>query len=167
MEQINLLRKLIRETIEEVALDEMARIADVYTLADNWEEKYKEMKPSSQTDRVIKFMTNPPIDEETGEPVAATKTNIADEYFNSNQPPANQTVNKLLDAGILVIAGKEKEKKEKAPSTGMRGRPKVSDDAKKLVGDKIVSKFSKGNVDFDDEEIAFIKDLYKAIGKKK
>jgi len=167
MKQISLLRKLIKETIEEVSLEEMARIADVYALADGWEEKYKAMKPSSQTDRVIKFMTNPPMDEETGEPLAATKTNISDEYFNSNQPPANQTVNKLLDAGVLVIAGKEKEKKEKTLPTGQRGRPKVADDAKKLVGAKIISKFSKGNVDFDDEEIAFIKDLYKAISKKK
>jgi len=167
MKQISLLRKLIKETIEEVSLEEMARIADVYSLADGWEEKYKAMKPSSQTDRVIKFITNPPMDEETGEPIAATKTNIADEYFNSNQPPANTTVNKLLDAGVLVIAGKEKEKKEKAPSTGQKGRPKVSNDDIKAVGQRISNKFAKGNVDFDDEEIAFIKSLYKAISKKK
>ena len=120
MEQINLLRKLIKETIEEITLDE-GSISTIYALTDDWEAKYKALKPSSQTDRVIKFITNPPIDEETKNPVAATK----------------------------------------------RGRPKVADDAKRLIGAKIISKFSKGSVDFDDEEIAFIEDLYKAVSEKK
>jgi hypothetical protein len=167
MKQISLLRKLIKETIEEVSLEEMARIADVYALADGWEEKYKAMKPSSQTDRVIKFMTTPPTDEETGEPLAATKTNISDEYFNSNQPPANTTVNKLLDAGILVIVGKEKEKQVKAPSTGLRGRKKEIDTILKTVGDDVSRKFARGNTDFTNEEKDYIKALAKAISGKK
>ena len=166
MEQINLLRKLIKETIEEITLDE-GSISTIYALTDDWEAKYKALKPSSQTDRVIKFITNPPIDEETKNPVAATKRNIADEYFNSQQPAANTVVNKLLAAGVLTAAGREKEKKEKPLPTGQRGRPKVADDAKRLIGAKIISKFSKGSVDFDDEEIAFIEDLYKAVSEKK
>ncbi len=165
MKQINILRKLIKETIDEIALDEMARIADVYTLADNWEEKYNSMKPSSQTERVIRFMTNPPMDEETGEPIAATKTNIADEYFNSNQPPANQTVNRLLDAGVLVIAGKEREKIEKTPSTGLRGRPVTTDKDLKMIGAQIALKFAKGNTDYSPEEVIYIKNLHKSLKK--
>ena len=46
MEQINLLRKLIKETIEEITLDE-GSISTIYALTDDWEAKYKALKPSS------------------------------------------------------------------------------------------------------------------------
>ena len=49
MKQLNLLRQIIKETISEMGIDEMARPPKGITLVDDWKEKLADLKSSEIT----------------------------------------------------------------------------------------------------------------------
>jgi hypothetical protein len=165
MKQIDLLKNLIRETIDEMAVDEMARISTGYKLTDDYETKLKALpanvQASTRTTRVVNFLKDNP---------GAPKTEISSGGgFGGDQQAVNQIVNGLEMAGVVEKTGYTKEKAEKAPvGSGERGRPKVYDDemrAKMAMGATLAKKFVKGDTDYTSEEAAYITDLYNSLNK--
>lgn len=153
-----LLRKLIKEQISE-----LARIASGYTLADDWETKLAAvdatLRDSIKTTRIIDYL------KDNG---SGVMKDIALEKFKTSDPAAvAPRLRELVNAGIVKNAGLVSEPKSNQEPTepGQKGRPKVTDESKKMVGLGIVSKYSKGQNNFTAEEIAAIEELYSLIPK--
>jgi len=165
MKQLDLLKNLIRETLDEMAVDEMARISVGYKLTDNYEEALAKLpanvQASTRTTRVINFLKDNP---------GAPKTEISSGGgFGGDQQAVNQIVNGLEMAGVVEKTGFTKDKAVKAPvGTGERGRPKVYDDemrSKMTMGATLAKKFVKGDTNYTPEEAAYITDLYNSLNK--
>lgn len=153
----------LKQIIREMAVAEMARIATGYKLTDNWEEAFDALpdsiKNSSRIDRIIRYMKEHEI--------TYMKAAAEDIYNNPDTASVNQQFKTLLQAGVIEQTGLASQPKylTKAPSSGILGRPKVSDDIKKMIGRTVAAKFAKGSTSFDEEEIAYITDLYNSIPK--
>jgi len=164
---------------ENVALDEMARIAKPSKLADDWEEKMANLpyrfKKSTRFDRVIKYFQKykdkigQPIDPNT-DPLTAkaidfygTLAHIADEEFRSSDTAsAAPIVSALKDAGVVVSGDfvTEPAKYSKEPSVpGAKGRPKTETG----YFQNAMAKFKEGNYDFSDEEKNALENMVKAL----
>jgi hypothetical protein len=154
----------LKALIKEMAVDEMARIATGYKLADNWEEALSKLpdniKKSSRIERIINYLK--------GKDVAYMRDAAVDIYNNPDTASVNQQFRTLMQAGVINQTGLASTPAymNKPESTGILGRPKISDDSKKMIGAKVAAKYARGAADFTDEEVAYIKDLYKSISKK-
>jgi hypothetical protein len=151
----------LKALIKEMAVDEMARIATGYKLTDNWEEALASLpdnvQKSSRIERIIRYMK--------GKDVVYMKDVAVDLYDNPDTASVNQQFRTLLQAGVVEQTGLASTPAymNKPASSGILGRPKISDDSKKMLGAKIAAKFAKGSADYTEEEIAYIKDLYNSI----
>lgn len=157
------LKKLILECACEMGLDtplseDMARIAGGLKLADDWEEKLarqpESIRKSVRYTRIIDYLK----ENETG-----TIKDIALDKFKSNDPAAaNMQVKYLKEVGIIKDTGLVTPKQEKEPTSGIAGRPKLTDEASKEVGISVIRKYTKGQTDFTADEKTWIAGLYKA-----
>lgn len=165
------IKQLIIESIsEDENLKEMARIASGYKLADGWEEKWETLsdsnKKSTRFTRIVDYMKDKD---------SVLMKDIAQDQFNSTDTASvNPQIRTLLDAGVIEKTGlvsEPKSSQSKEPSGDKRGRKKVTDDAKKEMGMRIVTKFAKSSpdkpIEFSEEEQQFIKDLHAMISSKK
>lgn len=167
------------EMVDEMALDEMARIAKPSRLADDWEEKMANLpdrfKKSTRFDRVIKYFQKykdkigQPVDPNT-DPLTAkaidfygTLAHIADEEFQSSDTAsAAPIVSALKDAGVVVSGDfvTEPAKYSKEPSVpGAKGRPKTETG----YFQNAMAKFKEGNYDFSPEEKNALENMVKAL----
>ena len=154
--------KDLKSIIREIAVDEMARIPSKFQLTPDWETAFETLpdnqKKSVRFSRIINYM------QEQGEPVL--QKDVAFDAFNSEDPASvNPQFRALLAAGVIENVGLTSTPAymNKPASSGILGRPKVSDDSKKMLGAKIAAKFARGAADYTEEEIAYIKDLYNSI----
>jgi hypothetical protein len=160
MKQLDLLRKIVRETLEEKGLDEMARLATGYKLADNWEEAFASLPPNIQKStrflRVIDHLKDNP---------GAEMKDIALAQFgpNADTPAVNPQIRALLGVGVIEKTGYTTPKAVKMEPTGTRGRPKVTNDELKMMGARIALKFAKGDSSYTPEEIEYIQNLYNSL----
>jgi hypothetical protein len=151
----------LKQIIREMAVAEMARIATGYKLANNWEEALDvlpdSIKNSSRIDRIIRYMKENDI--------TYMKDAAEAIYNNPDTASVNQQFKTLLQAGVIEQTGLASQPKylTKAPSSGILGRPKISDDAKKMLGRTVAAKYAKGTTNFTEEEKAYIIDLYNSI----
>jgi hypothetical protein len=155
------LRKLIRESLNEIALDEMA-IATKLKLAPDWEKMWAaepdRIKYSVQYKRVIKNL------KEKGD--NTLKQMAMDECGSTDTACVNKQVIYLVQQGIVERG--EKEREPLSTSTGRKnpegiyGRPKVTDEETKMLGLNIIRKFSKGISSFTAAEQDLIAKLYDA-----
>lgn len=151
--------KDLKSIIREIAVDEMARIPSKFQLTPDWETAFNAMpdnlKKSTRFTRIVNYM------QDQGEPVL--QKDVAYSEFNSEDPASvNPQFRALLAAGVIENVGLTSTPAymNKPASSGILGRPKVSDDSKKMLGAKIAAKFARGAYDYTEEEIAYIKDLY-------
>jgi hypothetical protein len=151
----------LKQIIREMAVAEMANIAKGFKLADNWEEALNALpdsiKNSSRIDRIIRYMKENDI--------VYLKDAAEAIYNDPDTARVNQQFKTLLQAGVIDQTGHKTPPKylTKAPSSGILGRPKVSDDAKKMLGRNVAAKYAKGTTNFTEEEKAYITDLYNSI----
>jgi hypothetical protein len=174
------------ELVNEMNLNEMARIAKPSKLADDWEEKLANLperfRKSSRFDRVIKYfqqnndkvgqLIDPNMDPESAKAIDfyGTLAHIADEEFQSSDTAsAAPIVAALKDAGVLVSGDfvTEPAKYSKEPSVpGAKGRPKTEQG----YFQNAMAKFKEGNYDFSPEEKTALENMVKALqgalGKK-
>ena len=160
MKQISLLRSLIRETIDEMELDEMARISTGYKLTDNWQSLFSKLPDSIQRstryERIINYLKDNP---------EAAKLQMAMDLGYREQQAINQLVNTLEAAGVVEKTGLTKEPMVKSPSvgSGIKGRPAVFNRDILDQGASVIKKFAKGDTNYTPEEIDFIKSLYSSF----
>jgi predicted ArsR family transcriptional regulator len=160
MKQISLLRSLIRETIDEMELDEMARISTGYKLTDNWQSLFSKLPDSIQRstryERIINYLKDNP---------EAAKLQMAMDLGYREQQAINQLVNTLEAAGVVEKTGLTKEPMAKSPSvgSGIKGRPAVFNRDILDQGASVIKKFAKGDTNYTPEEIDFIKSLYSSF----
>ena len=142
MKQISLLRSLIRETIDEMELDEMARISTGYKLTDNWQSLFSKLPDSIQRstryERIINYLKDNP---------EAAKLQMAMDLGYREQQAINQLVNTLEAAGVVEKTGLTKEPMVKSPSvgSGIKGRPAVFNRDILDQGASVIKKFAKGD----------------------
>ncbi len=204
MKQLNILRKLIKETIDEMAGETAGRPVNGLYLTPDYKEKIETAKQdpqlasliytkggqgrlSSTIENVIGALEaldaiggNISVDEEGDiESGIASLQQIATKAFGpkAEQQSVVQSIKNLGTIGAVKsssnkyfrnpFSGKLKSftKPEKSAPTGIRGRKKEVDATLKTVGDDVSRKFAKGNTDFTNEEIAYIKDLFKSLKK--
>jgi hypothetical protein len=141
-------------------LKEMARIASGVKLADDYETilatQPESIKSSSRMQKIIAFLKNSD---------SATLKDIAMALYNRpDTASVNQLIITLKKAGIVTDTGLVSPKAEKSSvnAPGVKGRPKITNDEIKRLGDGVLRKFSKGGTDFTPEEIDFITQLYNA-----
>jgi hypothetical protein len=169
------LRQIIKEELEGVLGTDpteipgalaMARPAEGYKLTDNWESiltaAAEAAKDKSTKDKYIRYM-------------GLLKSVASEPYFRFPQlfgggyTPVKA---ELLSMGVVEPAGVRLGKTgiftpaEKPATSGVMGRPKTIDDAKKMLGLGVTMKYAKGSMDFSPEEVEFIKTLYKSIKGK-
>jgi hypothetical protein len=169
------LRQIIKEELEGVLGTDpteipgalaMARPAEGYKLTDNWESiltaAAEAAKDKSIKDKYMRYM-------------GLLKSVASEPYFKFPQlfgggyTPVKA---ELLSMGVVEPAGVRLGKSglfspaEKPASSGVMGRPKTIDDAKKMLGLGVTMKYAKGSMDFSPEEVEFIKTLYKSIKGK-
>lgn len=169
----------LEETIDEMALDEMARIAKPSRLADDWKEKMANLpdrfKKSTRFDRVIQYLdrykdkigklVDPNTDPLTAKAIDfyGTLAHIADEEFQSSDTAsAAPIVSALKDAGVVVSGDfvTEPAKYSKEPSVpGAKGRPKTETG----YFQNAMAKFKEGNYDFSPEEKNALENMVKAL----
>jgi len=160
MKQISLLRNLIREAIEEMELDEMARISTGYKLADDWQSRYASLPDSIQKstryERIVNYLKDNP---------ETAKLQMAMDLGYREQQAINQLVNTLEAAGVVEKTGLTKEPMAKSPSvgSGIKGRPAVFNRDILDQGASVIKKFAKGDTNYTPEEIDFIKSLYSSF----
>lgn len=160
MKQISLLRSLIRETIDEMELDEMARISTGYKLTDNWQSLFSKLPDSIQRstryERIINYLKDNP---------EAAKLQMAMDLGYREQQAINQLVNTLEAAGVVEKTGLTREPMAKSPSvgSGIKGRPAVFNRDILDQGASVIKKFAKGDTNYTPEEIDFIKSLYSSF----
>ena len=157
MKQISLLRSLIKEAIEEMELNEMARISTGYKLTDNWQARYASLPDSIQKstryERIVNYLKDNP---------ETAKLQMAMDLGYREQQAINQLVNTLEAAGVVEKTGLTKEPMAKSPSigSGIKGRPAVFNRDILDQGAAVIKKFAKGDTNYTPEEIEFIKSLY-------
>ena len=154
--------KDLRNIIREIAVDEMARIPSKFQLTPDWETAFESLpdnqKKSTRFTRIINYM------QEKGEPVL--QKDVAYDEFRSEDPAqVNPQFRALLAAGVIENVGLTSTPAymNKPASSGILGRPKVSDVDKKMLGAKVAAKFARGAADYTEDEIAYIKDLYNSM----
>jgi hypothetical protein len=142
--------------VKEEELEEMARIAQPYRLADNWEETLNSSPDNVKNNRWIKGIIE--YLQEVGE---ATTINIARDKFNTRQQQINPLMKPLVDLGILTqgdkpaptsnaflrqLANPNKVKKANDDYNGMvfGGGEYGSDDEDEVIDDEVI--------DIDSEE---------------
>lgn len=142
--------------VKEEELEEMARIAQPYRLADNWEEILNSSADNIKNNRWIKGIIE--YLQEVGE---ATTINIARDKFNTRQQQINPLMKPLVDLGILTqgdkpaptsnaflrqLANPNKVKKANDDYNGMvfGGGEYGSDDEDEVIDDEVI--------DIDSEE---------------
>ena len=109
------LRKLIREMVES-ELDEMARISTNIKIGDAEKaQSAKELYAGTWIEDMINFVEK----EENGIPQPV----LAKKLGKSGQQAINPKVRDFLEANIFTKGDLSQSKKEKAPSTGVKGRP--------------------------------------------
>jgi len=162
MKQIPLLRNLIRETIEEMELDEMARISVGYKLTDDYETAFAALpdniQNSTRYQRIVNYLKDNP-----GSPKPEISMGGG---FGGDQQAVNQLVNKLEAEGVIEKTGFTKEKAAKPEpkvGAGGRGRPATVNYDLRSMGAKIAQKYAAGNTDFEAEEIEYIMGLYDIV----
>jgi hypothetical protein len=76
----------------------------------------------------------------------------------------NRVIIKLKEAGVVIDTGlvSPKAGKSSVNAPGVKGRPKITNDEIKMLGDGVLRKFAKGQTNFSDEEKDFITQLYNA-----
>jgi len=141
-------------------LKEMARIASGVKLADDYEDilatQPESIKSSSRMQKIIAFLKNSD---------SATLKDIAMALYNRpDTASVNQLIITLKKAGIVTDTGLVSPKAEKSSvnAPGVKGRPKITNDEIKMLGDGVLRKFAKGQTNFSDEEKDFITQLYNA-----
>ena len=152
------LRQIIKEELKEATMNEMARIGSYFKLVDDWKEKIAAIPNMLSTTKqnLIGRIENVMKNKQAQGAEDPTVMSRAD-YGNQ------QEFQKLVTQyGILNFYSKPAPK-EKPVSSGIKGRPKVIDASKKMIGANIINKYSKGSIDFSPEEIEFIETLYKAV----
>jgi hypothetical protein len=160
MKQISLLRSIIKETIEEMELDEMARISVGYKLTDDYESAFAALpaniQNSTRYQRIVNYLKDNP---------GAPKPEISlGGGFGGDQQAINQLVNKLEADGVVEKTGLTKEKAPKSEPTGAgRGRPSSVNYDLRSMGAKVAQKYAAGNTDFNEEEVEYIMGLYDIV----
>lgn len=202
MKQLDILRQLVKETIDEMAGETAGAPSFGFYLVPDYKDQLAavqsnpELSPliylkngrlSTRVENIIGALemlnaiggdisTNEEGDIESG---IASLQQIATKAFGAGaeQQAAYMVIKNLLTTGIVgkssqkyyrnPITDKLKsfEKPEKAPSTGLRGRPITTDKDLKMMGAGIALKFAKGNTDYTPEEVNYIKNLYKSLKK--
>jgi hypothetical protein len=202
MKQLDILKKLVKETIDEMAGETAGAPSFGFYLTPDYKNQLDSIKSnpelapliylkngrlSSRVENVIGALemlnaiggditTNEEGDIEGG---IASLQQIATKAFGAGveQQAVYMVIKNLLAAGIVGKSDKKYyrnpitdklksfEKSEKAPSTGLRGRPITTDKDLKMLGAQITLKFAKGNSDYTPEEVAYIKNLYKSLKK--
>jgi hypothetical protein len=145
--------------------EDMARKADDVKLADNYEDilaNQPTIKNSDKYKDIIDILKKKPL---------TTNKEIATDYEKKRRPEKpeskidsaiiNQFIRKLRDVGIVdPLPEKTNNNVDKIP--GVKGRPKITNDEIKMLGDGVLRKFAKGQTNFSDEEKDFITQLYNA-----
>jgi hypothetical protein len=160
--------------INKINEEDDSRIAGGVELADNYETilaTKSEIRNNDKYMKIINILKDKP-------PMTNKQIAIAyEEILSTNDPkrpkksddavdPAsiNQTIIKLKEAGVVIGTGlvSPKAGKSSVNAPGVKGRPKITNDEIKRLGDGVLRKFSKGGTDFTPEEIDFITQLYNA-----
>lgn len=118
-------KDLIRTTLNEVLngdMTEMARIANLVKLGDP--ALAKEARETFKDTWVEKM-----IDHLEKNPNGATKVELAQASGKPRQQDVNPVINRLLTSGVFVMGDYSSPKKDKAPTSGVKGRPVVGLDA--------------------------------------
>jgi len=120
------LRELIKETVQ-ARMQEMARIASRYSIGnlENLEKVEAQWQNSSKTQMIIKYLQKHPN---------STIEDIANFYGYSQVAHINPPFGKLLAAGVITRGETVVPKKEKPPTSGIKGRPKS---AKAIAAEEI------------------------------
>jgi len=159
MNQISTLKSIIREAIQEMELDEMARIASMFELADNYMEALamidnRGLRNSIKTENIINHLNKVGQD---------TIQGTANALGYSERQAINQHFQALVNAGVIKSLGLEREKAEKPVSSGIKGRPAVFNKDILNTGASVIKKYAKGDTNYTEEELAFIKALYSSF----
>lgn len=151
------IRQMVRKSLNE-NLSEMANIATLYKLADDY--KTKTNNPEAQrkgAQKVIAFLEKYP----NGAPMKQAAQEI---YGSFDTASVNSTFRLLKGMGIIVDVGLEKPKVDKPAPLGLgQGRPKITNEEIKQAGIGVIRKFSKGDTAFDENEKKLIQALYDAM----
>ncbi len=162
MNQISTLKSIIREAIQEMELDEMARIAELYTLTDNYMEALamadRQIRNSIKTDRVVDALAG-----SGGQPLSVRQITDMGWSKSTDTASVSPTIRALLAAGVIQSAGLERPKAEKPVSSGIKGRPAKFDRDILDQGKEVLRKYAQGDTNYTEEEIAFIKALYSSF----
>jgi hypothetical protein len=151
-----------------------ARIAGAVELTDNYETilaTKSEIRNTRKYRDVIDILKdNPPM---TNKQLAIAYEKIVSKNEKRPIKPDNlvdpASVNRIIidlkAACVVVGTGLVTAKKaDKTPvnAPGVKGRPKITNDEIKMLGDGVLRKFAKGQTNFSDEEKDFITQLYNA-----
>ena len=141
-------------------IEEMARIASGVKLADDYETvlaaQPENIRTSTRMQKIIAFLKD--NDSATLKDIAMAL------YGRPDTASVNQLVITLKKVGIVTDTGLVSPKAEKSSvnAPGVKGRPKITNDEIKMLGDGVLRKFAKGQTNFSDEEKDFITQLYNA-----
>ena len=159
--------------INKINEEDDSRIAGGVELADNYETilaTKSEIRNNGKYMKIINILKDkPPM---TNKQIAIAYEEILStdlrrpKKSDDDVDPAsvNRIIIELKEAGVVIGTGlvSPKAGKSSVNAPGVKGRPKLTNDEIKTLGDGVIRKFSKGQTNFTSEEINFITQLYNA-----